>query len=117
MGRVAAALAAAAGIGLYAAVPGVGSYQASVLLTVPAVVLLLVWVHRRLPLPAQWALAVPMAMVGPVGYLVWGGPQWWNWGQLTPLPLVLLILRGSRNPDDEPRPYYDGMADGVWGPP
>ncbi len=80
--------------------------------------MMLVWLHRRLPLRVQWVLALSIALVGPVGYLLWGGSQWWNWGQLTPLPLLLLVMRDSfKDEDDDPRPYYGGMADGPWGPP
>jgi hypothetical protein len=49
----------------------------------------------------------------PIGYLVFGGSQWWDWGQLTPLPLILLAV--ARAPDDE----VSGIVfpDTPWGPP
>ncbi len=81
--------------------------------------------HRRLPLWLEWAVVVPLAPVGPFAYLVWGGDQWWNWGQLSPIPLLLLAmrdeLRGAFRDDDEHdapgQPVYGGFADGPWGPP
>jgi hypothetical protein len=115
----AALLAAAGGIVWYAVAPGVGTFQASGWLTAPAFAMTLVWLHRRLPLPVQWVLASSIALVGPVGYLLWGGSQWWNWGQLTPLPLLLLLTRDSFKDEtaDSPSSYGGGMADGPWGPP
>jgi hypothetical protein len=68
---------------------------------------------------------VSLAPIGPVAYLVWGGDQWWNWGQLTPLPLLLLLFGDeiraafSDEDDDERASHspYGGFADGPWGPP
>jgi hypothetical protein len=118
VGLGAAVLAAVAGVVWYAVAPGVGTFQASGWLTAPALIIVLVWLHRRLPLRVQWALALAIALVGPVGYLLWGGSQWWNWGQLTPLPVVLLAMRKSfEDDDDELQPHYGGMAGGPWGPP
>lgn len=118
VGIAAAALAALLGTGLYAAAPGVGSYQASGLLVMPACVLGAIWAYRRIPRGILWASAVVIAPIGPVAYLVWGGDQWWNWGQLTPLPLVALVLGPqfwSDPGDDEPEPF--AFVDGPWGPP
>ena len=118
-------LLAAAGVVWYAVAPGVGTFQASGWLTAPALVMVLVWLHRRLPLWLQWTLAVPLAALGSIGYLVWGGDQWWNWGQLTPLPLIALVMRDSfRDEEDEEEDgsrtataNYGGIVDGPWGPP
>ncbi len=86
-----------------------------------ALIMSLVWLHRRLPLRLQWVLALGIALVGPAGYLVWGGSQWWNWGQLTPVPLVMLVMRDAFKDDDdddeEAPPRYGGLMDGPWGPP
>ncbi len=122
---IAAIVAAAVGVGWYAESPGVGTFQASGLLTAPLLILVLLWLHRRLPLWLQWAVAVPLAPVGPFAYLVWGGDQWWNWGQLSPIPLLLLATRDelrrafSDDDEDDPsaQPAYGGFADGPWGPP
>ena len=112
---LAALLLAAAGGAWYVATPSVVSYQASSLLTLPAFVMVLVWLHRRLPIRVQWGLAIALVFVGPVGYLMVGGAQWWNWGQMTPLPLVLLILLTAGD-DDDPTGTA-GVTDGPWGPP
>ena len=112
----AAGLLAGLGVYWYVRAPGPGSYQASSLLTAPALLVTCVWLHRRTPLGLQWAAAWMLAVAGPVGYLVWGGAQWWNWGQLMPVPLILLAVR-SADDDDEHEPWYGGVADGPWGPP
>ena len=124
MGRILwitfALCAAVAGIAWYAVAPGVGSFQASGWLVAPALITSLVWLHRRLPMRLQWVLAVGVAIVGPVGYVVWGGSQWWNWGQLTPVPLVMLVFRDSFKDDDdetEPSRGHGAIMDGPWGPP
>ncbi len=121
---IGAVAAAAVGVVWYAVSPGVGTFQASGLLTAPLLILVLLWLHRRLPLWLQWALVLPLAPVGPVAYLVWGGDQWWNWGQLSPVPLVLLAMRHelrrefSDDEEDPPgQPAYSSFADGPWGPP
>jgi hypothetical protein len=92
-------LLAGAGVLWYALTPNVASYQVSSLLVLPAFVMVLVWLHHRLPMRVQWVAASALALVGPVGYLIFGGSQWWNWGQLTPLPLILLAI--ARDPDTE----------------
>ena len=120
---VSAVLAAAIGVYWYAKDPGVGSFQVGGWLTAPLLIISLIWLHRRLPMWFQWTLSVSIAAVGPIGYLVWGGSQWWNWGQLTLIPLVLLVVAPSfREEDDDadsepPPPWYGGYADGPWGPP
>jgi len=105
-------LLAAAGVVWYALSPDVGSYQASSLLVIPAFLMVLVWLHNRLPMRAQWIAAWILALVGPAGYLVFGGSQWWNWGQLTPLPLILLIV--ARDPESD---GWVSAGEGPWGPP
>jgi hypothetical protein len=119
VGLVLAVLSAAAGVVWYAMTPGVGSYQASSLLTLPLVMVVLVWLHHRLPVWLQWAIAIPLALVGPIGYLVAGGAQWWNWGQVASFPLVMLAIALSlRSENDEAsEPWYGGVGDGPWGPP
>jgi hypothetical protein len=117
---LAAALACAiGGVWWYASSAGVGSYQASLLLALPLILTVAGWLHRRLPTALQWALALSLAVVGPVGYLVWGGVQWWNWGQDSVLPLGMLLVDKARlKPDRDPdAQWYGGAADGPWGPP
>jgi hypothetical protein len=103
---------AAIGIWWYATTPGIGSYQASVWLTLPVAVIVLFWLHRRLPMWLQWTASVALVFVGPIGYLVFGGAQWWNWGQLTPVPLLLLLASRTDSPGGG-----TWGADGAWGPP
>lgn len=113
---VGALILAAVGVLWYARSPGIASYQASSLLTIPAVIMVLVWLHQRLPMWLQWTAAIAICLVGPVGYLVFGGSQWWNWGQLTPMPLLLLAL--FREDDDEEDSGYPVVSDAAgWGPP
>ena len=112
-------VAAVAGVIWYALSPNVGSYQVSTLLTIPLVLIVLGWLHRRLPMWLQWSVALLMVPIGPVGYLVGGGSQWWNWGQATAMPLFMLVMsRTIPNRDDAPQePWFGGVADGPWGPP
>jgi hypothetical protein len=118
----AALLLAAVGIAWYVATPSVASYQASSLLILPLVVLALVQAHRRLPVKAQWVVAVAIAPVGPIGYAIAQNDQWWNWGQYSPLPLIVLtIARSITSRRDEGSGGYSdrgiGVSDGPWGPP
>jgi hypothetical protein len=108
---------AALGVYWYVTAPGVASYQASSLLTLPLFVIALVWLHKRLPIRVQWIVAWPLALVGPIGYAVFGGDQWWNWGQLTPLPLLLLIVTRPGAIDSDGAATGGVVGDGPWGPP
>jgi hypothetical protein len=104
----------------YALSPGVASYQLVFVLILPLLFVLLFWFHRRIAIRLQWALAVALAVVGPVGYVIFGGSQWWAWGQLAGVPLVLLVIgRGvSRQPrGTRPEGWYGGPMQGPWGPP
>jgi hypothetical protein len=107
----------AAGATWYALSPGVGSYQLSVLLMLPALVAALIWLHHRVPRRVEWGTALVLAPVGPIGYLILGGAQWWNWGQLTVLPLILLVLATARPADPGQDRPYRVFRDGPWGPP
>jgi hypothetical protein len=106
---------AAVGVTWYAASPGVASYQASTLLTLPALLFVLVWLHHGLPMRVQWIAAGLLVLVGPVGYLLIGGDQWWNWGQLTPVPLLMLLVTRSGSSDSSGA--WSAGTDGPWGPP
>jgi hypothetical protein len=108
-------LLAGAGVFWYASSPGVASYQASSLLVLPAFLIVLAWLHGRLPIRLQWIAAWTLAAVGPGGYLVFGGSQWWNWGQFTPFPLIMLMIARSPN-SDESAGWFSGGA-GPFGPP
>ena len=110
------AVLAALGVYWYMKAPGVASYQASSLLTLPAFLIVMYWLHGRLPIRIQWIGASAFALVGPVGYAIVGGDQWWNWGQLTPMPLILLMIATSAGKESD-EPWTGGIGDGPWGPP
>lgn len=120
--------AAVCGVLLYAAAPDDTTYQASLWLLEPLCILILFRLHRVLPERAQWLLATALAILGVGGYLVFGGLQWWNWGQFCVQPLVLLVgmrsARASLEPggDDPSSPraedrLYGGFMQGPFGPP
>ncbi len=75
----------------YARAPGVASYQLGVALLLPSLLIVQVWLHHRLPARVAWTLALVIAPVGPVGYLVFGGSAWWGGGGLTAIPLATLV--------------------------
>ena len=83
-------IAALAGGTYYVVAPGVASYQVGFVLMFPLLVVVLFWLHRRLPTRVQWGVALLLAAGGPLGYLIYGGSQWWAWGQAAVVPLVLL---------------------------
>jgi hypothetical protein len=113
-------LAAVAGVTYYALAPGVASYQAAYVLVFPILVTFLVWLHRRLPTTVQWTISIALAVTGPLAYLVFGGSQWWYWGQMAVLPLILLAVGRSASRSSRvgpPKPWYGGHMEGPWGPP
>ena len=63
-----------------------------------------------------FAISLVLAAVGVVWYAVIGGAQWWNWGQMTPLPLLLLTLSQAAKSKSD-RSSAGGVGDGPWGPP
>ena len=119
--RICLALAgvlAAIAIGWYGLAPGVASYQIGTALILPALGVVMWWLHRHTPRRAQWALAVVVAPVGPIGYLIFGGSDWWAAYGLTVLPLAVLVLaRVPRSPTPPTRSSVPGWIDGPWGPP
>jgi hypothetical protein len=107
---------AAVGVVWYAETQDFASYQASSLLTLPLVLIVCVWPHARLPLRIQWIGAIALALVGPIGYAVVGGDQWWNWGQLAPVPLLLLMVSQAARSESDGT-WSGSMGAGPWGPP
>lgn len=110
------------GVILYARDPGVATYQLNGLLILSLLGLTLYGLHRVLPQRVQWGVALLLAPLGAVAYLIWPSDQWWNYGPLTALPLVALaVLREERwregRGNDHVEPWYGGSADGPWGPP
>jgi hypothetical protein len=117
---VASVVAAVAGATCYALAPGVASTQIGIPLTLPLLFIALVWLHRRLPLAMQWALAVPLAAAGPACYVIFSGAQLWAWGQLAVVPLLgLMFDRAFIKRGTLPRsgPWYGGPMQGPYGPP
>jgi hypothetical protein len=92
-GLMAAIALAAGGVLLYVSTPDrVGTYQASNLGILPLLACVLIWVHRRVPTWLQWAVAIVLLVIGPAGYLIDGGAQWWNWASS---PSCLLYCSSS----------------------
>lgn len=108
---------AAGGVAWYATDPRVESYQVSLLLVVPFLALALYSLSRVIPEPVQWAGGLVFAAIGVGGWLVVGGDQWWNWGQMAVLPLMMLIVRAQERSSGRQGESYGAMADGPWGPP
>ena len=109
---------AAAAVLWYAIAPGVASYQIGTLLIVPMLGLVLVWLHRHLPKWCQWGLALAIAPVGPAGYFIFGGSEWWAAYTLTLLPLLSHIVTHTTSPTSiADQTGIPGWLDGPWGPP
>lgn len=117
---IASALAAAIGAAFYVTAPGVASTQIGLPLCLPLLCIALVWIHRRIPIALQWTLAVPLAIAGPVCYVLFNGSQLWAWGQLAVFPLLGLVFdRWFIKKGISPRstPWYGGQMQGPLGPP
>jgi hypothetical protein len=91
------------------------------LLIAPLFGIVMYGLHRTLPLRLQWVGACVMAPLGGIAYLLWPNEQWWNYGALTAMPLMLLAIaremRIQEERGEEPEPWYGGLGDGPWGPP
>jgi hypothetical protein len=105
---------ASIGIIWYSLSPGVGSYQLGSLLEFPLLLWLLLRMRRALSAAMQWAAAGVLALGGCLGYVIFGGPQWWYWGQYAIWPLALLILTRAKASF---RDHGAAGLDGAWGPP
>jgi hypothetical protein len=113
-----AVLLAVPGVVLYAAHPGVGTYQLNGWLILPLVVLIAYGLHKWLPIRLQWILAIVVAPLGSVAYVLVPNAQWWNYGPLTAVPLGMLGAWGyATGETSPPEPWYGGPTDGPWGPP
>ncbi len=119
---VAVALALATlGVILYARDPNVGTHWANALLIAPLFGIVMYGLHRALPMRAQWVAAWVMAPLGGIAYVLWPNEQWWNYGALFAMPLVLLAAgreeRIREEQGDKAAPWHGGVGDGPWGPP
>jgi hypothetical protein len=110
----AAVLAAAVGVWLYARDPRGLTYFAHALLCLPLFTLVIETAARVLPERVQWAIAIPLALLGPLSYLIWMDNQTWLYGALAAMPLVLLAERRA-----ERRGESAGHTSGAdfWSPP
>ena len=111
---VAAVLAAAVGVWLYARDARGLTYFAHAVLCLPLFTLVIEAAARVLPERVQWAIAIPLALLGPLAYVLWMNDQWWLYGALAAMPLVLLAERRA-----ERRGASAGHASGAdfWSPP
>jgi hypothetical protein len=120
-GTLVALALAILGVILYARDPVVGTYWVNTLLIAPLFGIVMYGLHRALPMRSQWVGACVMAPLGGIAYLLWPNEQWWNYGALTAMPLMLLALareeRIREERGEEPEPWYGGFGDGPWGPP
>jgi hypothetical protein len=69
--------------------------------------------HRRLPMALQWAVALALAIAGPVAYLIWPSAVLWNYGAVAVMPLF--ALASARLAPGQSEPVT--RADGPRGPP
>jgi hypothetical protein len=114
-----AVLLAAIGVWLYALDPSVGVWQLNGLLLLPLVAVILIGLHRIVPVRVQWIAAWMLAPLGGVAYVLWPNDQTWNYGMFTAFPLMALVgARAAKRGEDEmPDSSYGGIQDGPWGPP
>jgi hypothetical protein len=120
--RIAAAVLlglAVAGGGWYLLAPSDVSTQFGLVATIPFLVVMVVWIGRRVPPRQRLPLAIVIAPLGALGYLVFGGDGWWGYGQMTALPLlILIVIRGARSGSGVgPRGFRADSFTGPWGPP
>lgn len=113
----AAVLLAAVGIAWYIARPGVPSYTIGGWLVFPGYMVVLVWLHRRIPVRVQWVGAVFLAVGGVAAYIAWPSADWWYLGGILAVPLAALLAAQFAKSDSELEPWGGGFQDGPWGPP
>jgi hypothetical protein len=117
---VGAVVLAVPGVVLYAYDAGVATYWLNGILILPLVGICLYGLHLWLPVRVQWVLAVLIAPLGGIAYLIWPNDQWWNYGTLTVLPLIALAVRREgrvKKERGEDQVTAGGWGDGPWGPP
>jgi hypothetical protein len=83
-----AVLLAGIGVWAYARHPSVRIWQLNGLLLLPLVAIVLIALHRVLPMRVQWIAAWLAAPLGGLAYLLWPNDQTWNYGMFTAIPLM-----------------------------
>ena len=110
----AAVLAASIGVFLYAVDPRGLTYWAHLFLCLPLFTLVLEAAARVLPSRVQWAIAIPLALFGPLSYLLWMNDHFWLYGALAAMPLVLL---GEQRAERRGEPAGHASGADLWSPP
>src|SRR4051794_12958493 len=110
----AAAIALAVpGVVLYARDPRDLTAALNFFLLVPLLWLTMRAAARTVPYRVQWALAIALAVAGPIIYLIWPTDLWWFYGALLITPFSALASeRGGRLGGDGGADYFPGPLGG-----
>src|SRR4051812_14219875 len=111
----AAAIALASlGVVLYARDPRDLTAALNFLLLVPLMWLTMRAAAHELPYRVQWALAIALAVAGPIAYLIWPTDLWWFYGALliTPFSALASQREGRLGGDGAGADYFPGPLGG-----